>query len=196
MNKKKIKLIALDMDGVVNSDTHVNNWIMNKRKEYKKSYPEINPISNEFFQLVKKAYINEFVHCEQLVFPELAKRIAQICEETDCYILWSSTWRKLQRYKDIEKARQMFDRRGLPGKRLIAYTPCIGMTWGGHSRGSEITSWIRYNQEYEVISCAVIDDRIDAGQNLVENAKFFWINPNQGICDFDVKDIVEYLNTF
>ena len=189
--KKDVKIIALDMDGVVNSGKLIHQWIEDRWKIEEQNH---NHLTDEDVRLaVRKAYQEEFVHCEELVFTELAKRITKICEETDCYILWTSTWRKLERYQDIEAAKDMFNRRGLPGERLIAYTPQIGMGWAGRCRGSEIKSWIINNEEYNIIKCAVIDDRIDAGENLPKNAKYFWIDDYIGITDNNVDDIIEYL---
>ena len=190
---KDIKLIGLDMDGVINSDELCYKWAEDR---WKIEEQNSNNLTNDDIRIaVRKAYQEEFVNMEELVFPELAKRITKICEETDCYILWTSTWRKLKRYQDIEVAKDMFNRRGLPGDRLIAYTPQIGMGWEGRCRGSEIKSWIINNEEYNVIKCAVIDDRIDAGENLPENAKYFWIDNYIGISDNNVNDIIEYLKS-
>jgi len=189
---KDIKIIGLDMDGVVNSGKLCRKWI-NDRWKIEEQNP--NNLTDEDVRLaVRKAYQEEFVHMEELVFPELAEKITKICKETDCYILWTSTWRKLERYQDVEVAKDMFNRRGLPGDRLIAYTPQIGMGWAGHCRGSEIKSWITNNIEYNVIKCAVIDDRIDAGENLPKNAKYFWIDDYEGITDDNVNDIIKYLS--
>jgi hypothetical protein len=188
---KDIKIIALDMDGVVNSSKLIQKWIDDKWK-----IEEQNPnnLTDEDVRLaVRKAYQEEFVHCEELIFPELAERITKIVNETDCYIIWSSTWRRLERYIDIENAREMFNRRGLPGDRLIAYTPMVGMSWGGRCRGAEIKSWIKNNEEYNVIKCAVIDDRCDAGECLPDNALYFWIDSYTGITDNDVINIINYL---
>lgn len=169
------------MDGVINSNQHIQKWI-NDRWKIEENDP--NHLTHEEIRIaVRNAYQQEFVHCEELVFSDLAKLVTEICEKTDCYILWSSTWRKLERYQDIEKAKDMFNRRGLPGDRLISYTPSIGMSWGGHCRGSEIKCWIKDNTEYEIIKCAVIDDRIDAGENLPDNAKYFWIDEFVGITE-------------
>ena len=177
---KDIKLIALDMDGVVNSNKLIQKWI----NEHTKKYGREEAI---------KIYKKEFCNCEELVFPELAEKITKIVNETDCYILWSSTWRKLERYKDIEFAKDMFNRRGLPGDKLIAYTPQIGMAWNGICRGAEIASWIRGNIEFNVVKCAVIDDRKDAGYSLPKNAMFFQTDLFYGITDEQVEKIIEYL---
>ena len=193
MIDKEFKVIMLDMDGVVNSTTHCNNWIINKREEYKKQYPEYDVLGNEIFQLTRDAYQKEFNHMIELIFPDLAERITRICNETNCYIVWSSTWRKLNEYQDIEAAKEMFNRRGLPGDKLIGYTPQQGMSWNGHCRGNEIRLWIKDNIYGKVIKCAVIDDRDDAGYNLPKCAKFFQINDQVGITEYDVEDIINYL---
>jgi hypothetical protein len=192
--KRKLKIIALDMDGVVNSTKHIGDWLYNKREEFKKQYPEFDPLGDEIFQLTRKEYQKEFNHMIELVFPDLAERIKRICDETDCYIVWSSTWRKLKEYEDIENAKEMFNRRGLPGDRLIGYTPQQGMAWGGCYRGSEIKLWINDNIYGEITKCAVIDDRYDAGYNLPKCAKFFQINDQTGITEEDTEDIIKYLN--
>ena len=189
---KKIKLIALDMDGVVNSYQHSKNWLL-QHYNLEREKDKISD-ADTIRERVKKMYEEQFCNFEQYIFPELAERITKICKQTDCYILWSSTWRKLERYKSIEKAREMFNRRGLPGNKLISYTPIIGMSWNGHCRGSEISSWIRDNTQYEVIKCAVIDDRYDAGYNLPSNAKFFQIDEYVGITEENVESIIQYLN--
>lgn len=189
---KDIKIIALDMDGVINSSKLIQKWIDDKWK-----IEEQNPnnLTDEDVRLaVRKAYQEEFVHCEELVFPELAEKITKIVNETGCYILWTSTWRRLERYENIEDAKDMFNRRGLPGDKLIAYTPSIGLGWSNHCRGSEIKSWIKNNEEYDIIKCAVLDDRLDAGENLPDNAKYFWMDDSIGITDENVKDVIKYLN--
>ena len=189
---KDIKIIALDMDGVINSSKLIQKWIDDKWK-----IEEQNPnnLTDEDVRLaVRKAYQEEFVHCEELVFPELAEKITKIVNETGCYILWTSTWRRLERYENIEDAKDMFNRRGLPGDKLIAYTPSIGLGWSNHCRGSEIKSWIKNNEEYDIIKCAVLDDRLDAGENLPDNAKYFWMDDSIDITDENVKDVIKYLN--
>ena len=194
MKKKNFKIIALDMDGVVNSSKHIGDWIYNKREEIKSQNPHLDPLGDEIFQLTRKEYQKEFNHMIELIFPELAERIKRICDETDCYIVWSSTWRRLNEYEDIENAKEMFNRRGLPGDKLIGYTPQQGMSWNGHCRGNEIRMWINDNIYGKVTKCAVIDDRHDAGYNLPKCAKFFQINDQIGITEEDTEDIIKYLN--
>jgi hypothetical protein len=192
--KRKLKIIALDMDGVVNSSQHINNWIITKREEIKKQYPEFDPLGDEIFQLTRKEYQKEFNHMIELIFPDLAERITRICNETDCYIVWSSTWRKLDEYENIETAKEMFNLRGLPGDRLIGYTPSLHNFYGSNLRGDEIRVWLESNIYGKIKKCAVIDDLIYAGFNLPENAKFFQTNYEDGITDKLVNKICRYLN--
>ena len=188
---KDIKILALDSDGVINSIFLIHKWIEQRMKIEEKN-PNILD-REDLKKAIRKKYIEEFVHGEELVFPELAERITKICKESGCYILWSSTWRKLDRYKDnIEKARDMFNRRGLPGDRLIGYTPSIGMNFEGHCRGSEISRWIKEHTEFNVVKCAVLDDRCDAGWNLPTFARFFPTNDYFGITNEDVENVIAY----
>ena len=81
--EKEFKIIALDMDGVVNSSQHINNWIINKREEIKKEHPDLDPLGEEIFKLTLKAYKEEFNYMIELIFPDLAERITRICNETN-----------------------------------------------------------------------------------------------------------------
>lgn len=178
------------MDGVVNSNILIRKWFIDKEKELFELTNK-QPTDTE----LRNAFKEEFKNSTELIFPQLAKYITEICEKTNAYILWTSTWRKLEKYSDINVAKDMFNRHGLPGDKLIGYTPQIGMSWYGRSRGSEIRLWLKNNNlPEEITHCAVIDDRVDAGENLPINAKFFWIDPNQGISDYETINIINYLN--
>lgn len=185
--EQQIKLIALDMDGVVNSDQLIQKWLLQKEKELKKIYR-----GDQLRLNLRKEFNKEFSNSTELIFPIFAERITKICNETNCYILWTSTWRKIEKYQDIKVAIDMFNRNGLPGDKLIGYTKGIGIR--GNCRGSQIAAWLRQNKQYNVIKCAVIDDRVDAGYNLPENAKYFNTNPYIGIQEYNVQDIINYLN--
>jgi hypothetical protein len=93
-------------------------------------------------------------------------------------------------------AQKMFDRRGLPGDRLIGYTPdfASGRFSNSSCRGSEIRAWL-LNNEFETIThCAVIDDSDDAGYMLPKNAQFFQTDIAHGITEKLTEDIIKYLN--
>lgn len=189
--EKKLNLIALDMDGVVNSSIAIYDWFDKKMSELENN--GFSYLDNEIRLEARKIFNKEFENSTELIFPELAQRIKRIVDETDCYILWISTWRKLEKYSNIEIAKDMFNRRGLPGDKLLDYTPSIGMAWSGSCRGNEIKMWINNNTYGKVNKCAVIDDREDAGYNLPSCAKFFQINEQIGITEYDMEDIINYL---
>lgn len=183
-----MKIICLDMDGVCNSDFLINQWVLKKKKELSYTINE-----KDMLQEIRRLYRKEFCDMTELVFPELAEKISYICEETDAKILWSSTWRNLKKYEDIDVARDMFNRRGLPGERLIGYTPDLNADFGNEIRGNEIRSWLFNNIYGDIEKCAVIDDRSDAGFFLPKNSKFFLIDSYYGIRNSDVEKIIDYL---
>lgn len=188
---KNIKIIALDMDGVVNSYHHIKEYIDNKRKELAaKGVPPEN-LENE----ANKAFKEQFSCGKELIFEDLAANVKRICEETGCKILWSSTWRTVPEYLDLDKAREMFDKHNLPGDALIDATPDLGgdSILGHVTRGSEISHWIKNNGKYKIEKCAVIDDRRDAGKDLPENAKFFKTWESDGLTEEITNDIITYL---
>ena len=91
----------------------------------------------------------------------------------------------------------MFNRRGLPGDRLIGYTPKLGADYiyGNCTRSEQINLWLKNNQYGYIDRCAVIDDRSDAGYQLVDNAKFFQTTFERGITDQIVDSVIKYLNS-
>lgn len=199
-----MKLIALDMDGVVNSDIAYATYMKNA---YKDHYDKLEGLSYDDREAAARKsaalqFKEEFKHDvakkqTELVFPEYAARITRICNETNSMILWTSTWRRIAQYADIKDARDMFNRRGLPGDRLIAYSPDLKADElrVRTTRGEEITNWISNTSDYDVTKYAVIDDRYDAGSDILPNGKFFWINPYYGITDSDVEGVIEFLNS-
>lgn len=185
----EMNLIALDMDGVVNSSTLVQKWVADKHAELAESIPDEQQRRIE----VNTQFLKEFRNMRECVFPELAARITKICEVADADILWTSSWRNLPEYAFVEKARDMFNRRGLPGERLIGYTPDLGADCTRTVyRGTEIRYWISNNVIGTINKCAVIDDRFDAGKDLPDCCKFFHTLYTDGITEDIMSDIIEY----
>ena len=190
MNNIKNKLLVLDMDGVVNSEFLIRKWFNAKLLEFEDQFicePEL------LRKAIRSAYAEEFCHSEELIFPQLAKRVTNIVKKTNCKILWSSTWRLLKRYQNIEDAKKMFDKRGLPGDSLIGYTPQLHMYDDGY-RGSCIRTWLLNNTYGKFDKVAVLDDRIDAGYDLPEYCKFFQTTNTHGLTESIMKNIIDYLN--
>ena len=190
-----IKIIILDMDGVVNSNSLIREWLDKKFKEKEKLFSDFEEIRKE----VRKEYAKEFRNMRELIFPELAERITRICNETGAFILWSSTWRNLSEYQNLVVVRNMFKRRGLPEDRFIGYTPDLkgdrGWDYGwGVSRGEEISFWFKNYLTDRKIVGAVIDDRSDAGMGIPEFTKFFQTDEEYGITEKQTQEIISYLN--
>lgn len=186
-----MKLLALDMDGVINSNKLIRAWCDNEYNNFKKLFPEYS--EEQLKAKVKEKYKEYFNHSKELIFSELAARVTEICEKTDCYILWTSTWRLLKEYKNMDDAKEMFNRHNLPGNKLIGYTPSLQSFYSSTLRGDEIRCWLESNIYGKIEKCAVIDDLIYAGFNLPDNAKFFQTNIEYGITKKHVKDICKYL---
>lgn len=187
-----IKIIALDMDGVVNSRAHVNAWI---KEHFSSAADETAPDYAEARKEAIKAFREEFNHAKELVFPDLAERVTRICRETGAKILWSSTWRRLTEYSDIADAKAMFTRRGLPADSIVGYTPNLGADYGYTARGEEIALWLKNNNQGNVVKCAVLDDRADAGTYLPDCAKFFQTSMEDGLTEEITQAVIEYLNS-
>lgn len=190
--KKDIKIIALDMDGVMNSTTLIRKWIDDKFKELESVYPDYSELRDN----VRQSFRDAFRSSHELVFPEFAERLTRIVEETGALIVWSSTWRTLPEYeRDIDFAKEMFTRRGMPGHALVGYTPALGGDWWGTvTRGSEIAAWINGNTIGNVVKCAVLDDRFDAGEGLPEVAKFFHTWESDGLTEEITEQVIQYFN--
>ena len=183
-----MKVIALDMDGVVNSKNLIQRWLIDKKAEFAGT----GMFTQDAEKASKEAYYKEFVDMTELIFPQLAAMITKICKATGAKIVWSSSWRNLPKYKDLEVAKDMFNRRGLPGEALIGVTPDFLADFRHDCyRGSEISHWLK--EHPEVTKCAVIDDREDAGYGLPPNAQYFATTWENGLTDDVVDAIIQYL---
>lgn len=190
--KKDIKIIALDMDGVMNSTTLVRKWIDDKFVELESVYPDYTELRNN----VRQAFRDTFRSSHELIFPVFAERLTRIVKETGALIVWSSTWRSLPEYaRDIDFTKEMFTRRGMPGHALVGYTPDMGGDYFRTvSRGDEIRTWINNNTIGLVVKCAVLDDRFDAGDGLPSVAKFFRTLESDGLTEEITEQVIQYFN--
>jgi hypothetical protein len=188
MSKEVYKLIALDMDGVVNSSQLIYTWIDSKCKEL--SHIE-DPIQRR--RQAKEEYFKEFANGYEAIFPELAAKISRICYETGADIVWSSTWRNGRMYRKIADAQEMFTRRGLLGTRLVGYTPDLGPQF---FRCQEIAAFLEHHYP-DLLSCrcAVLDDWDEAGYVLPGNCRFFQTDDRYGLTFSIARKIIKYFNS-
>ena len=172
------KILFLDMDGVLNSNFLIRRYIHNC---------EMHGMTDDE---IRNKYFKEFDHCTELIFPELAKNLNKICDETNCYIVWSSSWRRLSKYKNIENAQQMFNKRNLPGFRLISYTP---QRMSAISRACNIKDWIEtYGKK--VKKFAILDDRTDAKYN-TKRCHYFQTSVEDGLTEKIANNVINWLNS-
>lgn len=173
----KNKILFLDMDGVVNSDVEIikymNDLIDNK------CYTRNEAVEQ---------YKIDFCNMTELIFPVHAKLITKICEETNCNIVWTTTWRLIDEYEDINAAKEMLSRRGIPGERLIDYTP----NFICRNRSSEIKEWLNINGK-EVTRFAILDDDDYAKYN-TKNGRFFQTSLMNGLTEDIAQDVIKWLN--
>ena len=190
---RNVKIVFLDMDGVVNSDdfimewSKVHGWDKNSRQEFMQRY---------------------YVHDghEGYIVPELLERLKWICAETDCRIVWSSSWRQSYWKQDPDTGEFNFDwheiaalwkAKGLPVDRLIGCTPCLDLSRFSYvPRGCEIQKWIDDNsEEYNIVRAAVLDDDPDA-ETGIENESTFYFQTTfeRGLTEDIANDVVKWLN--
>lgn len=179
----------------MNSENQITKWLDNKLLELEDNI-EYQLDDELKRQEVRRQFRQEFNNSKELIFPKHVNYLNQICNETNAYIIWSSTWRLLEDYQDINKAKQMFNRRGLIGDRLIGYTPSLSCYDVGR-RGIAIRTFLfnnnicDYNTQLE--KAVILDDRFDASESLPDKCKFFWIDPKIGLTEYETKKIIKYL---
>lgn len=183
-----VNLIALDMDGVVNSNDLIQAWIDEARVKYYKETKDERLLET----LVYKEFKEVFDRGRRLIFPELADKVTKLCRETDSYILWSTSWRLVEPYRSDEKAiRKLFDDFNMPSDRFLGCTPRFNAY-----RGVEINAWIESNKFFkpgDLHKCAVLDDLAEAGQGLSSKCRLFKTDVGTGITDSIVNEAKKFL---
>lgn len=172
------KILFLDMDGVVNSNNELEKYFSNLQQN---GYTKENAF---------KQFRKDFCYSTELIFPVFAKRITTICEKCDCDIVWSTTWRTIREYRNnIEYARKMLIKRGIPGERLIGYTPYLPYSF----RHIEISTWLKtYGKKIKRF--AILDDRQDAAYN-TKRGRFFQTTIKDGLTEEITNQVITWLNS-
>ena len=190
---EKNKIIFLDCDGVINNDAMISDWISRHGE------------SKESMEMFRQRYC---LHNGEdgYVVPELVERLKNICNRTECKIVWSSSWREnyLKRnpdtgdfYFNYVAIRSLWVAKGFPVERFIDCTPCENMTHYSYvPRGLEIQDWIdKYKDILYVGKCAILDDNEDAGYGIKdEGTRFFQTSFSLGLTKDIADNVVEWLN--
>ena len=159
-----MKVIFLDIDGVLNYTI----WYVSERYQ--------------------NMQIDENTEID--IDPECAKRIINICNETDAKIVITSDWR-FSWYGTILR----LGRGGIPESYILDKTPeriwlKLSNSKIDISRGAEINDWLEAHPE--CTNYVIIDDRTDFKEN--QNDNFVHINPMFGITNGDMKKAIAILN--
>ena len=186
--------LFLDMDGVLNSNNLIKEWIDNKEKELQEKHPDLS--YRAIYTNVRQAFGEEFKHSSELIFPSLVSILNRVLEEADIKIIWSTTWRIIREYRDIDRAREMLTRRGIDGKRLVGYTPDLSyFRLPSHEiRVDEIRNTIT-NKQFGLCKkslIGVLDDMDLTALNNGRNIKVFKTHIDTGITPDIAEDMLNF----
>lgn len=133
-----MNIVFLDIDGVLNTERWIKEQYYKTGKPHSMHYSEFDPIC---------------MH-----------NLKKLVEETNSYIVISSTWR-LCDHKTDEGWNALMLRLNQVGieDRVIGYTPSLRMEFNGSycCRGHEIQKWLDGNIDKNIENFVIIDDDSD-----------------------------------
>lgn len=172
-----MNIIMLDCDGVLNCENFYQEWF------------KVNGNTEESSRRFREQFCFHNGY-DGFIVPELRDRLVDICEKTDCRIVWSSSWRINCNYA---KAKALFKAKGLPHERLIGITPDFNSNRISYTpRGVEIMMWLEKHSGIE--RCAVIDDDPDAEVSLPNGCEYFPTTWDYGLTEDISEEVIWYLN--
>lgn len=189
----KTNIIFLDCDGVINNDAFIAEW--------QKAHGDSKQSKDEFC-------CRYFAHNGHngYVVPELVKRLNKLCDDTNCRIVWSSSWRQNYLERDADSGEFRFNyheiaslwkAKGFPLQHLIGCTPCEDSSRFSYvPRGAEIQMWLDENAaRYNVCKCAILDDNEDAFVGVTwKSALFFQTELELGLTREIAEQIKNWFN--
>jgi len=139
-----MKVIFLDMDGVINSA----DYLLRRRKD----------------KIRKKKIKTKENRCIRMIDEKAVKLLNEIIEATDAKIVISSTWR-IQ--NSTEMIQSYLNKRGFKGE-VISQTPRFPFK----DRGDEIERWLKTHDSVE--SFIILDDSSDMGPMMDRLIRTTW----------------------
>ena len=174
-----MRLLALDADGCINRSND-------------NCSPDRHIYDDRFSQVVLN---RDGTTCEQTyVDPELAARVSKLITDFDLYIVASTSWRLYYTQNDFK---ELLTLRGLPGERLIGYTPnLIPSAWSHNmpDRADEIRAFLKDFKE-PVEFCIILDDDRDAFVK-APNIMFCKTDFDLGYTEEDDRGVRSWINEF
>jgi hypothetical protein len=173
---EKVKIIFLDIDGVLNSELWYRKRYLDRKNGFTKSTKRENYREHE---------LTEFDD-------DCVALLSSIVVETEAKIVISSTWRGSH---SIEELQSLLDEKGFCGE-IIGVTPKYSYTdEDGHyqsvPRGQEILGWIKKNKEI-IEDYVILDDDSDMLYN--QRSHFFYVDRYCGITSNLAYKIIRRLN--
>ncbi len=172
-----MKVIFLDVDGVLNSTRSMIAWHEESKAFWQKPRPEDSEKSHQAMNHID---------------PIAVKLLNRVTDKSGAVYVISSTHRKhipdsAGNGRDIQRMQDYFNKFGLTGK-VIGYTPC---SRNGH-RGTEIDTWLADNHSPDINKYAIIDDDSD----MFEYQKPYFVHTSQedGFMYKHYKELIKILD--
>jgi hypothetical protein len=143
-NKESIKVLFLDIDGVLNSE------IFYERRYKQRVKDAMNGL------LLKESTKVEYLLGE--LDQKCINILNKFIEDTGVKIVLSSTWRNSSVFNGIKDINDFFKGAGLIGE-FIDVTPNIRTD--GSYRGNEVELWLRRNKHLNIDEFVIFDDNSD-----------------------------------
>jgi len=182
---KSLRLIYMDADGVLNRGA---DNCSPSRHIYNDRFSHVVPM-----QSGKGT-------CElTYVDPELAARVSKLITDYDLYIVASTTWRL---YYSQEDFKELLTLRGLPGERLVGYTPNLyrdsTFFGGGCPRRDEIRAFMEHAKEEfgrDIEFYIILDDDPDSRFDS-EKGRLFLTDFDKGYDEEIDKEVRSWIEDF
>jgi hypothetical protein len=118
---------------------------------------------------------------------EPTRLLRQILYATDAHVVISAACRKLMTLREFRK---VFQKNGLPGNRIVGYTPESGINDSRNKRGLEIQEWIDDHAPAGSV-IAILDDADDMAHLM---HRLVQTDGDIGLTASDAKRIIALLN--
>ena len=175
-----MRLAFTDMDGVLNKNF---DNCSNSRHIYNDRFS--HTVTTGSGQTCELTYVD----------PELAARVSKLITDYDMHIVASTSWRL---YWSQEDFKELLTLRGLPGERLVGYTPnLIKDSWFGSSicRADEIRAFLN-GFDSPVEFCIVLDDDPEAWKGSDPKIMFCKTDFDEGYTKEDDEGVRKWIEEF